>query len=326
MASLIGQSCHFDKAVAAFAPFLDPAHPSYDPDDRHSARIWLLMPQFPEYVEAFMADLNLFAELEKFALHKVNKERAHTDISKMQIYRQFSSVNGEKYGRTDDLNLRYDQSKIVFPIEKLPEKPIRRERIYPLNIDETELSIDFIDRHMDYEYAFLAIKMCLLDYFVLLKKALKETYGWDINNYSYYNRKNTTSKCFLARGYKAMCENAKGVSLLQDLMPILANRLRQQDEPFAPRAMQLSFADAFRRQAFQSMGRREDGYRKCPFTESLAKLMSISVTQQEDGGFHVQEDAYPGALIVSMRDHIRAHYMQALPANHPVHSAKRQLG
>jgi hypothetical protein len=311
----IGQDFDFSEAMKPFAPFLDGKHFRYDPNRNDAAFVWLNMPQFPEYIAHCFSDSSLWSEIEQYQNEVENKKRASIYIDEMELYKAFGSASFRVRNQERVEVLPRGNALKSFPIKKLPEgKLVRRQTVYPLSHDETELVMDFLHRHEDFEYTMMAIKMCLLDYFFLMKEALKGKYDLDMDR---AEASTTLSGRKIHTGYKALRANAVDFSMLQDLMPIIANRIRQHDESFSQKSLQWSFADAFHRQAFESSKNGE--YSKCPFAQALVKLMSIEVKPSEEGKFTAHEKQYPGALIASMRNHIRGNYLQALSPKHQVH-------
>lgn len=323
MVKTLAQDFKFDEVLTQFAPYLDEKHSDYDPRREGGAMLWLRMRQFPEYLSACLSDPNFWDELEEYRYEKENQNyRASLRIKDMKLYEVFASNNFPERDKTDKLYFPVLNDEMAFPTSSLPKNSsIRKQDVYPLGYDETELSIEFINQNMDYEYAMIAIKMCLLDYFSCIRAVMKEVYDFDPFHRSTLHSYAQES---VYKGFSALLRNARAFSFLQDLMPIIANTLRQQENPFTQQQLHKSFADAFRRQSFQSMSLNLNnrGFKKCPFTQSLVEMMCLSLNPdpKSDGQYIAEKTPYVGALIVSMRDHIQEHFVQALPKGHKAYT------
>lgn len=308
----------FSDSFALFAKFIDEQHPEYRPENLTEAPFSILkMPQFKEFCVYFFSDERFWSKLEIYHSEPRNSVRITTNLEQVELYDKFSSVSFPKRNKTHNLTLPLYNNERCFP-STLPAEgsAVRRQSIYPLNYNETELSMDFIERHLDYEIAMLAIKMCIVDYLVNLGNSLSNHFGTNLRE----RTDEKTPRNQLSEAFEQLIINAVGFSMLQDLMPILGNTMRKSDSPFAEKTLHASFQDAFKRHSFKSMAANTDrGFKKCPFAMSLTDLMRLRLENDENGDLQAMQTEHPGALIASVRNLIREKYFQALPPKHPVY-------
>lgn len=319
----IADDFDFSETLKIIAPFIDPKHPDYHSKNRGGAKALLSMSQFPEFAAHYFAAPEFWPELHAYQYHKKNIARATPDMSTMELYNQFASENFPNRNKTTKLFLITGDKKRAYPNKLPPENTaIRKQQIYPLSLNETELTEDFIEKNPDYELAMIGIKMCLVDYFELIKASVLTKMNFDLNK---EGKDRSVSQKMISGGYRTLFLNVVDFSFLQDLMPVLANTMRQNKAPFSRNALHDGFRSAFARHAFQSMNHNSGGYKKCPFAATLTNLMRIELKPQQDGTFISEKTNTPGALIISVRDIIREKYFQALPENHAVFDAMEDL-
>ena len=89
--------------------------------------------------------------------------------------------------------------------------------------------------------------------------------------------------------------------MTQDLLSVVANRMRQDDDPWGPSAVHQGLRECFERQSFRSV---RDGklYAECPFSKALMRVMSLSFIKDDSGALRPLENQRPGSLLIWVRN------------------------
>ena len=295
----------FSEASAGLRRYLDPNHPDYAPDDRHAARFWLTLPQFPEFAATFFAqDAHWQDVITEFHAGAHTAEETAQDIAS----------DGADFPQ--DMNsalslatcIHTDSVRPFLPTA-VPDKPVRKVGITAFTKDELVSSLPLLDEHPYLVVATMALQSCLQRYLNKMNEVMTRTLLEAEQNSS----KHGQARIYLKSGLSALSENAASATVLTELLPILCISLQDKQSPFSGKDLHKAFHECFPRSAFRSVS-PAGAYNECPFRTALLNIYGIGFNENDDGSLTALPDQAPGTFILWARDKIERDYADLMQA------------
>lgn len=184
---------------------------------------------------------------------------------------------------------------------------VRSQRVYPLRLEELNTANGNIEATPELATAFAGMQAGIASYMedVLLavQEMLSETETDDPEGH--VSDENYALSVVEAAVMK-LAENAKGFSVMHDLLPVIASQLEQAGE-FQGDDVRKGLVFAFQRSAFKSFdgSSSTQTVTRCPFSKVIAHLSNTVIEEGQNGGLAVAERTEPGALLVFIAKRIR---------------------
>jgi hypothetical protein len=301
------QDFDFSAVAALFHPYLDTEHPAYNPDidPKTIMDICTALPLFDEYAAFFLAQEFTDEYPENTIKEAILPSTAPVNIHTEGVYNTFSSAASPHKNKTTDFPLGVSSPYGTAKEIALPSKPVRKANVYPLTHDETERALDFIEDNSDFLYAMINLKELISTYLYYSRKKLEE-------QFDLYPTQSTPSQKTIRSELDSLRLNANGLSITHDLAPLFAHYLSHQETPFTPQNLRGALRDAFVRQAFESYEQTSKGYRKCPFSHPLVRILCLGFEHNEDGTLHPMRTEDPSTLLLFMRNRVREKFFTSL--------------
>jgi hypothetical protein len=302
----------FSPTIEKLRIIFDSEHPDYIPNHPHPGACLLEMHQFGEFAVFYFSNPDVWDEVIDSTLLSTTSIKKKNQLPPSRIqsfmnYEEFLSANFPE--RNKSISNHITPNIGIFCSVILPNHPLRTADIYPLTQSETELSVDFILKNSHFYLAMLGIKYCLVNYFDDLNSQLRRKHGVEFY-YHYKNEPGVIGK--FKNAFQKLRANAMDFSITQDFTPLIANGIRNLDNPWETKSLGSAMKEAFHREAFKS-ATEKGKYSVCPFSKSLINCLSIgfdSVTGQP-----IPHHGH-GALILWVMDKVQKEYLSQKPADH----------